>query len=103
MINSDLYTEADFVADAFFNKKNSLIVEEPQKAMFYYFKASGKYYTEGKGLIPSFNIVWTREMLLTMNNGKMPGLSTEGLSLRIVVIPTSESVFGWPQILEPVE
>lgn len=103
MNNTDLYTEADFVADGFFDEKDSLVVKEPQLAMFYYFKPSGKYYTEGKGKIPLLHIQWTREDLLAMNGGAMPGLSGEGRGFRLVVVPEPESVFGWPQILEPVE
>jgi len=95
-----LYTDVDFVADEIFNKKDSLFVTERQKAMFYYFKASGKYYTEGKGEVPLINAVWTREELLVANGFKMPGLSTDGADLRIVVIPEIETVYGWPQILE---
>lgn len=90
-------------ADAFFDKKDSLIVTEPQEAMFYYFKRSGKYYTDGKGFIPATNEVWSREQLLHVNEGNMPGLNGAGLGFRIVVIPEAEAVYGWPQIKEPVE
>lgn len=103
MINSDLYTDVDFVADEIFGEKDILVVKENQEAMFYYFKPSGKYYTEGKGKIPLLHIRWTREDLLSMNKGKMPGLNSEGRAFRIVVVPEPEAVFGWPQILEPVE
>lgn len=100
MTNNDLYTEVDFVADEIFGVKDSLIVTEPQEAMFYYFKASGKYYTEGKGKIPMINAVWTRQELLDVNGGNMPGLSTSGSNFRVVIIPEIEAVFGWPQIKE---
>lgn len=103
MIDQDFYTEVDFVADEIFNKKDSLIVTEPQTAMFYYFKKSGKYYNESKGYIPMINDVWTREELLRANGGYMPGLSTTGSSFRIVVVPEIEAVYGWPQMLEPDE
>lgn len=103
MIDNDLYTDVDFVADEVFGAKDSLIVTERQEAMFYYFKPSGKYYTEGKGKIPLIHATWTREELLVANGFKMPGLSSEGKSFRIIVIPEIESVYGWPQILEPVE
>lgn len=99
MLN-DLYTEVDFVADSVFGVKDSLFVTEPQEAMFYYFKESGKYYTEGKGFIPMINSVWTREELLNVNGGKMPGLNSDGQGFRIVVIPEIEAVYGWPQSLE---
>lgn len=103
LINQDTYTEADFIADALFDQKDSLVVKEKQEAFFYYFKPSNKYYTDALGRIPLIHDTWTRETLLAMNGGKMPGLSSEGRSFRIVVIPVSESVIGWPQILEPVE
>ena len=93
----------DDVADAILHIEDSLFVIEPQRAMFYYFKPTGKYYTEGKGYIPMFHGTWTREELLLVNNNKMPGLSTKGETFRIVVVPEIESVFGWPQILEPSE
>lgn len=73
---------------------------DPQYAMFYSFRPSGKYYTEGRGLIPAMNVIWTRQELLDVNGGKMPGLSTTGQDLRIVVIPEPETIYGWPQIKE---
>lgn len=92
--------DIDTVADSIFGIKDSLFVTEPQYAMFYYFKESGKYYTHGRGLIPPFNDIWTRKELLEVNGGKMPGLSTTGSDKRIVVIPEPETVYGWPQIKE---
>ena len=103
MTNNDLYTEVDFVADEIFGVKDSLIVTGPQEAMFYYFRTSGKWYAEGRGKIPMMNATWTRDELLFVNNGAMPGLSEEGKGFRIVVIPEIEAVYGWPQILEPLE
>lgn len=99
-IESEKTVDADIFSDAFFGKKESLIVTEPQKAMFYYFKESGKYYSDGKGLVPAINDIWTRKELLEVNGGKMPGLSTNGSDLRIVIIPEPKTVFGWPQIKE---
>lgn len=103
MLNNDLYTDVDFTADALFNQKDSLIVGDPQKAMFYYFKDSGKFYTDAKGYVPMIHSTWTREEILKANNGKMPGLSTQGETFRIVIVPNIETVYGWPQILEPSE
>lgn len=68
------------------------------KARFYYFKPSGKYYTEGSGFTPVTNEVWGREALLRANGGLMPGLSTTGASFTVVVIPDDEATYGWPQI-----
>lgn len=103
LTNNELYTDVDFVADGIFGVKDSLFVTERQEAMFYYFKPSGKWYAEGKGVIPLINSVWTREELLTANGSSMPGLNGEGKGFRIVVIPEPEAVYGWPQILEPIE
>jgi hypothetical protein len=76
---------------------------EPQEAMFYYFKRSGKYYSEGRGYIPATNDVWSRSELLAFNDFKMPGLGGPGDSFRIVVIPDDRAEFGWPQIKEPID
>lgn len=99
-MTTEFYTDIVFTADGIMGIKDSLFVSEPQMAMFYYFKPSGKYYTEGHGFIPMINSTWTREELLNVNGGKMPGLSNNGQSFRIVVIPDMEAVYGWPQILE---
>ena len=74
----------------------------PQKAMFYYFKPSGKYYTDCPGFVPPTNEIWTRAQLLEINEGVMPGLAGPGNGFRIVIIPDPEELYGWPQIKEPV-
>jgi hypothetical protein len=103
LTNTEFYTDIDFVADGIMGLKDSLFVNEPQMAMFYYFKPSGKWYAEGHGFIPMINSTWTREELLNVNGGLMPGLNSDGQYFRIVVIPDVEAVYGWPQILEPVK
>lgn len=74
------------------------IINNP--AMFYLFKSSGKYYTEGLGNTPRTNEVWSREQLLAVNGGKMPGLSGDGNYFKVLIIPTDAAEFGWPQIKE---
>lgn len=68
------------------------------KANFYYFKPSGKWKYEGYGNIPDTNEVWTRQQLLDANEGKMPGLSSDGTDLVIIVIPDDDALHGWPQM-----
>lgn len=82
---------------------SELEVEKPQEATFYYFKRSGKYYSEGRGYIPATNEIWSRSELLAFNDFKMPGLNGPGDSFRIVIIPLESAEFGWPQIKEPID
>lgn len=88
-------------------------------AKFYYFKASGKFYTSDRGVMPNIfggpdgdaetnaNAVWgnteRREAILRANQNKMPGLSTTGSSFRVVVIIDDAVDFGYPLCLEPLE
>ena len=86
----------------------------PKNAMFYYFKASGKFYTSDRGVMPNIfggegsqNPVWgneeRREAILRANQNKMPGLSTTGSNFRVVVIIDDAVDFGYPLCLEPLD
>lgn len=82
-------------------------------AKFYYFKASGKFYTSDRGVMPdifggegsrpAFTNEARREAILRANQNKMPGLSTTGSSFRVVVIIDDAVDFGYPLCLEPLE
>lgn len=80
-------------------------------AKFYYFKASGKFYTSDRGVMPNIfggpDAVWgnteRREAILRANQNKMPGLSTTGSSFRIVVIIDEAGDFDYPLCLEPLD
>lgn len=64
-------------------------------ATFYYFKPSGKYYSQSRGYLPPevfepyLNICKVIEAL----QPNAPGLFTNGESLRIFIVPDN---FGWP-------
>lgn len=76
-------------------------------AKFRYFKESGKYYTgdeEGELPVSVFDPFLednekTRKKILDANDGRMPGLSTEGRGFYVYV----ESEDGWPILLRPVD
>jgi len=85
-------------------------------ATFYTFKSSGKYYTHKRGVMPNIfghaerpnsDAVWTneerREAILRANQNHMPGLSTTGSNLRVVVIIDADVDFGYPLCLEPMD
>ena len=84
-----------------------------QNAKFYYFKASGKFYTSDRGVMPdvfggegsrpAFTNEARREAILRANQNKMPGLSTTGSNFRVVVIIDDSVDFGYPLCLEPLE
>lgn len=59
-------------------------------ATFVTFRQSGKYYTEGRGFVPPDLITLTahdqkRQLILTHNEGQMPGLSGDGRTMNVVV------------------
>jgi hypothetical protein len=70
-------------------------------AICYTFKASGKYYTFGRGYSrPGYYGGNRRERLIDDNDGKCPGLGTDGREFFILVIPDDESA---PYLLKPEE
>lgn len=81
-----------------------------ENATFYYFKRSGKYYAEGRGVLPETafgckiaNQIERRQELLRVNNNKMPGLTTTASEFFVVVIGDETVDYGWPLHLDPVE
>lgn len=83
-------------------------------AKFYYFKASGKFYTSDRGVMPNIfggegsqTPAWGNEdrraAIMRANQNKMPGLSTTGSNFRVVVIIDEAVDFGYPLCLEPLD
>lgn len=76
---------------------------------FYYFKPSGKYYTEGEGNFPSDpkelgRWLFDRQAIRDANKGEMPGLSSGAEEFFVVVVPSedNEQNNAWPRLLLPV-
>jgi len=70
-------------------------------AKYLYFRASGKYYTEGEGVdLPINGDGYTRDQIRALNNGKLPGLTetSRGVDFFIVVTDDNES---FPRLLLP--
>lgn len=65
---------------------------------FVYFKPSGKYYTGGHGIISADRSEATRDNILQLNGGCMPGLSTDGSDFFILVDPHKRL----PHLIPPV-
>lgn len=84
------------------------IEETIPNATFTTFKASGKYYTEGRGRVnadifePFHGGVQTREALLKINSNKVPGLSTTGSNFHVIIVMDPWVDFGWPLHLNAV-
>lgn len=80
-----------------------------ENATFYCWKASGKYYTEGRGHFPEaafaaggpFDGGGRLALILSHNEGKWPGLSGTGSEFTRVAIPDEECECGWPLIFKP--
>lgn len=67
-------------------------------AEFNYFKTSGKWYTEGKGQIPTEQFRGlSRQDILDANGGEMPGISGDAAEFFVVVVPLE----GVPVLLVP--
>ncbi|MFA5957765.1 hypothetical protein [Hyphomicrobium sp.] len=66
---------------------------------FIYFKRSGKYYSEGNGVITNPQFESTRETLLKINGGAMPELNSSGAEFFIVLLPPQ----GFPMLLPPID
>lgn len=81
-----------------FNGEDNMV-----KAQFYYFKSSGKYYTQGEGVVPPTNETWSRDQILALNGGRMPGLSSTGVDFQVVIIPDETAETGWPQLKAAIE
>ena len=67
------------------------------KSKFTYFKNTGKYYSEGEGILPN-NFGWTyysKEDLVKLNGNRAPGLSFHGYDLIWLV----EEENGVPRLL----
>lgn len=84
-------------------------------ARFIYFKRSGKFYSDGRGVVPREVFTPflghgdgtpqtnTARRLLQANGNHMPGLSTTGSEFHIVVLLDEDVDFGWPIIIFPQE
>lgn len=56
------------------------------EATFTYFKPSGRYYAEGRGVVPSdLHNGLTRERIAPLNDGCMPGLSGTGTGFVVCI------------------
>jgi hypothetical protein len=68
---------------------------------FYYFKASGKWGYEGKGWFPHGEVIHETINLL---NGGMPGISSDGMHMTILVIPEDwcKSPEAYPRLLKAI-
>ena len=77
-------------------------------ALFVYFRESGKYYTEGRGVLtkevfnPRYTQLDRRRTLLQANCNRMPGLSTTGSNFFICVYGDEGLGLGWHLLLHPV-
>lgn len=67
----------------------------PNKVQYLYFKARGKFYSEGWGApIPKGTIVPVdHEFLFKLNDDSMPGLSTAGRDFAVIVLDNT----SWPR------
>jgi hypothetical protein len=67
-----------------------------------YFKPSGKWKYEGRGLFPAGDV--TRETIMAAN-GSMPGIISDASGMIVVVIPDDGCVtgFSYPRMLHPTE
>lgn len=77
-----------------------------ENARFLTFKPSGKWKYEGRGnasemLFKRFGVGERRAQVLADNGGLMPGMSTSGSDLIVVVIPDEDHDSGWPLLLLP--
>lgn len=70
---------------------------------YLYFKPSGKWKYEGRGVFPSTFEV-DRGTIMGANDGKMPGISSNGQDYIIVVLPDDDcsSPYAYPRMLHPV-
>ncbi|QIG72730.1 hypothetical protein EVB97_172 [Rhizobium phage RHph_Y65] len=74
------------------------------KAKFTFYKESGKYYTEGEGIAPLYSHYDnSREALMKLNGGKMPGLSGPGNDFYLVIYPLNDESDIVPRLLKPGE
>ncbi len=68
-------------------------------ARYTFFKPSGKYYSDAEGVdVPITGDVTTRESLMALNNGIMPGLRTRAAGFFIVITDDETS---YPRLLHP--
>ena len=75
-------------------------------ATFLIFRPSGKYYTEGRGVINRATFLerdrhHRRLQILSLNGGLCPGLSGTGEDYIWIVTPDEGSDFGYPLCLLP--
>ncbi len=81
----------DYIPPEYFTDEPCKHVQYEEKETiecdFTYFKPSGKYYTEGKGLCHRYAWRNSRPYLLEINGGCMPGLSGDGSSFIVLVNP----------------
>lgn len=75
-------------------------------ATFYTFKPSGKWKYKGRGYAsPELYTCWDRDekrqRILADNGGKMPGMSTDGSDLIVMVAIDDDAEHGWPLLIHP--
>src|SRR3990172_1988827 len=74
-------------------------------ATFLIFKVSGKYYETARGHLPQdvfrpfYDPGKARDLMLVANNGRMPGLGSDGADMAVVVQLDDGIDFGWPIFL----
>lgn len=86
-------------------KKELLAMIKKENCSFHCFKASGKWYTSEEGFIDkSVFKEFDKDRLakiLELNEGKWPGLSTEGKDFFRIILPHEDLDYGYPQMYLP--
>lgn len=83
-----------------------VLLRKKDNCTFHCFKESGKWYTSDRGYLPesAFNIyehdAKLRE-ILKHNDGKWPGLSTDGEEFIRILINDEDTEYGYPQMFLP--
>lgn len=76
-------------------------MEKHVDAKFVYFKVSGKYYSDGLGVVPDGESFYShngfgRDACMAWNGGHMPGLGGRGSEFVVIILPSDSAEKAFP-------